>query len=108
MTLTKIIRTPKAELLLSREDVRLIGACTKSHYDAEVMRGFLNRLEIYVADADPGRIVLEFRELDSIAKMLEKWQDLPEKDDRAKAYVLHIDILNVLAGLNKQYLADND
>ncbi len=45
MTLTKIIRTPKAELLLSREDVRLIGACTKSHYDAEVAELFADAAE---------------------------------------------------------------
>jgi hypothetical protein len=108
MKLIKIIRTPKAEVLLTREDVRLIEACTKLHYDAEVMRGLLNKLKIYVEVADPSRVVFEFCDLDLSAKMLEKSLSLPDKEDRQKAYALHNQIRDLLRNLNRQYEADNE
>lgn len=107
MKLTKIIRTPKAEVLLTREDVRLIEACTKLHYDVEVMRGLLNKLKIYVEVADPSRVVFEFCDLDLSAKMLEKSLSLPDKEDRQKAYALHNQIRDLLRNLNRQYEADD-
>lgn len=108
MQLSKIIRTPKAEVLITREDVRLIDACTELHYDAGFMRGLLGKLKIYVEDADPSRIVLEFCELDICAKMLEKAFDLVGEVDRSKAEELRMQIKGVLLRLNQQYEADNE
>ena len=108
MRLIKIIRTPKAEVTLTREDVRLIEECTKLHYDAESMRGLLNRLKIYVGNVDSSSIVFEFSELDLYAKMLEKYLDLSDNEDRLKAYALRNQIGDLLGNLNRQYEADNE
>lgn len=107
--------TPRAEVEFTREDLLLLMECSANHYDGRckdcsserlyngqmgLVYGMLKTLD----NGFGGNHILPFRDLDTMAKILEVGSYLPDKESASRAFELGFAIKKVLVALNESVI----
>jgi hypothetical protein len=104
MKLTEISFRPRANVEFSPEEVSVLMKCSHHHYDgrcqdASLHGGFLygisNSLNAGKADA-----VLDWDEIDTLAKIVEVGQYLKDAEEQKLAFFLNLQLRKTLHALN--------